>query len=74
MSDRPYIQPRISLAQGTAEFDAGKGKTNINVKSKFKDLKDPDVRVTHNFTRNLQGYAEDVEGEKKIGVKFKMRF
>ena len=24
MSDRPYIQPRISLAQGTAEFNAGK--------------------------------------------------
>ena len=74
MSDRPYIQPRISFAQGTAEFDAGKGKTNINVKSKFEDLKNPDVRVTHNFTPNLQGYAEDIEGKQKVGVKFKMRF
>ena len=74
MSDRPYIQPRISLAQGTAEFNAGKGKTNINVKSKLEDLKNPDVRVTHRFTRNLQGYAEDVKGEKKIGFKYNIRF
>lgn len=74
MSDRSYIQPRISLAQGTAEFDAGKGKTNINVRSKFKDLKNPDVRVTHNFTRNLQGYAKDVKGEKKIGLSYFRKF
>ena len=72
MSDRPYIQPRISLAQGTAEFDAGKGKTNINVKSKFKDLKDPDVRVTQRHAI-FKDTPKMLKAKRRL-VKFKMRF
>lgn len=76
MSDQGYIRPRVAITEGLAEFDAGKGRTNINVKSEFDEGKfqKPDVSLTHNLTRNLQGYAEDVKGEKKIGLRYRRKF
>mgnify|MGYP006908389957 CR=1 FL=1 len=76
MSDQGYIRPRFAFTEGLAEFDAGKGGTNLNVSSQFSKGKfqKPDFRLTHNFTPNLQGYAEDVKGKQKIGVRFKAKF
>ena len=76
MSDQGYIRPRVALTDGLAEFDAGKGQTNINVQSKFREGKfqKPNVKLTQQLTPNLKAYAQDVGGEKKIGLKYKVRF
>ena len=54
----------------------GKGGTNLNVSSKFSGGKfqKPDVKLTKQLTPNLKAYAQDVKGEKKIGVKYNIRF
>jgi hypothetical protein len=76
MSDQGYIRPRLAFTKGLAEFDAGKGSTNLNVQSKFREGKfqKPDVQLTQQLTPNLKAYAQDVGGEKKIGVKFRTSF
>ena len=76
MSDQGYIRPRFAFTKGLAEFDAGKGGTNLNVSSKFREGKfqKPDVKLTKQLTPNLEAYAQDVRGEKKIGVKYYKRF
>ena len=76
MSDQGYIRPRFAFTKGLAEFDAGKGDTNLNVSSKFSGGKfqKPDVKLTKQLTPNLKAYAQDVKGEKKIGVKYNIRF
>ena len=76
MSDQGYIRPRFVFTKGLAEFDAGKDDTNLNVSSEFREGKfqKPDVKLTKQLTPNLKAYAQDVKGEKKIGVKYNIRF
>ena len=76
MSDQGYIRPRFAFTKGLAEFDVGKGGTNLNVSSEFSKGKfqKPDVQLTKQLTPNLKAYAQDVKGEKKIGVKYNIRF
>tara|TARA_A100001015_G_scaffold280259_1_gene342252 strand:- start:1235 stop:1465 length:231 start_codon:yes stop_codon:yes gene_type:complete len=76
MSDQGYLRPRVAFTKGLAEFDAGKGPTNINVQSKFREGKfqKPDVKLTQQLTPNLKAYAQDVGGEKKIGLSYFRKF